>query len=238
MRNLKLGHIVEAAMWLAPVGFLYVKSFDFDREIEIYRFGAAAWPRAVLLLIALAAIGQLVRHWLAPAPGAAVREDLAPGAMPDGNGGAPAVDAGLRWHLSAFFLLALPIAYLVLPEWAQARFELDKPALHTLKLAAAAVFLLPYFAVMRRNPVGAMLALPVFFGALMQDIGFYVLAPFFAAAVMWLMGERRAHLIVPVTALIIGVLLLLFVSLLYVGLPAGNISPFYEIGAALITWLQ
>ena len=72
----------------------------------------------------------------------------------------------------------------------------------------------------------------------MQDIGFYVLAPLFAAAVIWLMGERRVRLIAAVAALITCVLLLLFVSLLYVGLPAGNVSPFYEIGAALVNFLQ
>ena len=110
MRNLKPGHIAEAAFWLALAGFFYVKSFGFDREIEIYRFGAAAWPRALLLLIALAAVGQLVRHWLFPR-----RRTIA------------VCPAGLERRRRAalapgrIFLLALPLAYLVVPDWAQAR---------------------------------------------------------------------------------------------------------------------
>jgi len=48
MGNLKTGHLVEAALWLALAGLLYAYSFRFDKEIEIYQFGASAWPRAVL----------------------------------------------------------------------------------------------------------------------------------------------------------------------------------------------
>jgi len=72
----------------------------------------------------------------------------------------------------------------------------------------------------------------------MQDFGFYSLAPVFVVAVMFLLGERRIGWMALVAALIIGILLLLFVSVLYVGLPTGNVSPFYEIGTGLVTILQ
>ena len=111
-------------------------------------------------------------------------------------------------------------------------------ALHAVKLGCAGVLIASYAVAMRGNPVGAMLALPVFFGALMQDIGFYALAPFFAVGVMYLMGERRPDRMALVTAVIMGLVLMLFVSVLYVGLPTGNISPFYEIGAGLVNLLQ
>jgi hypothetical protein len=39
-------------------------------------------------------------------------------------------------------------------------------------------------------------------------------------------------------ALIYGLLLLLFVSILFVGLPIGNIRPFYDIGSWVVTVLQ
>ena len=63
MGRLRIGHLVEAAFWLGLCLVLYVYSFEFDKDIEIYKFGATAWPRAIILLIAIAAIGQLVHHW-------------------------------------------------------------------------------------------------------------------------------------------------------------------------------
>ena len=52
------------------------------------------------------------------------------------------------------------------------------------------------------------------------------------------MGERKAKPMVLVAALIFGLLLLLFVKILYVGLPVGNIHPFYDIGSWVVTVLQ
>lgn len=225
MRALKSGDLVEAAVWLAPAGWLYYRSFEFDREIEIYRYGAAAWPRAVLLLIAVAALGQLI--WRMRGGG-------------NGNGGeseSVTLD-GMRIYAAAAMLLTLPLAYALFPQWAHAHFAPQGFGLHALKISTAAVLLTLYAFGMRAHPAAAMLALPVFFGVLLTDFGFYLLAPLFAAAVMVLMGERRAHCIAGVTALITAVLFFLFVSLLYVGLPPGNISPFYEISAALVTLLQ
>ena len=60
MGRFRTGNLVEAGLWLALVLVLYIYSFEFDRDIEIYRYGATAWPRAILLLIAVAAIGQLL----------------------------------------------------------------------------------------------------------------------------------------------------------------------------------
>lgn len=237
MRNLKAGHLLEAALWLALAALLYAYSFDFDQSIEIYKFGASAWPRAVLLLIAAAAIGQLIYNWKTGGRGGA---DMFEAASDDGAAAAAreahhtgAEMAGIKWYASTFVLLSLPFWYLLLPGW----LAIDD-ALHAVKLTAAAVALAVYVAFARANRVGAMLALPVLFAAFMQDFGFYSLAPVFILAVMFLLGERRAGWMALVTALIIGVLLLLFVSLLYVGLPTGNVSPFYEIGAGLVTILQ
>ena len=43
MGHLKPRHLVETGLWLALVLFCYYHSFGFDKEIEIYRFGASAW---------------------------------------------------------------------------------------------------------------------------------------------------------------------------------------------------
>ena len=63
MGNLRTGHLVEGAIWLSLCLFLYTYSFEFDQSIEIYKFGASAWPRTIILLIAIAAIGQLLQQW-------------------------------------------------------------------------------------------------------------------------------------------------------------------------------
>ena len=42
---------------------LLVYSFEFEQEIEIYKYGASAWPRAIIALMVTAAVGQLVWQW-------------------------------------------------------------------------------------------------------------------------------------------------------------------------------
>ncbi|MGD2173591.1 MAG: tripartite tricarboxylate transporter TctB family protein, partial [Gammaproteobacteria bacterium] len=63
MGKLRTGHLVEAGLWLCLCLFLYTFSFQFERPIEIYKFGASAWPRAIILLMAIAALGQLYHQW-------------------------------------------------------------------------------------------------------------------------------------------------------------------------------
>ena len=60
MRNGRVAQLAEAALWLAFAGLAYLFSHDFDRGIEIYRFGADGWPRTIILLIAIAAVLQAV----------------------------------------------------------------------------------------------------------------------------------------------------------------------------------
>ena len=74
--------------------------------------------------------------------------------------------------------------------------------------------------------------------AMLEDLGFYSMAPLFIVGVTLLMGERRPQWIALTAALIMGVLLFTFVSLLYVGLPTGNISPFYDLSHWIVTMIQ
>ena len=48
--------LVELAIWLALVGGMWIYSYKFDRELQSYAFSPVAWPRAVLLFIAFAAV--------------------------------------------------------------------------------------------------------------------------------------------------------------------------------------
>ena len=59
MGRLKRGHLIEAAIWLMIVLVFYAYSFEFNQPIEIYIFGATAWPRVVIGLLLLATIGNL-----------------------------------------------------------------------------------------------------------------------------------------------------------------------------------
>ena len=64
MGRLSAGQWFEVGIWLAVAAFAYGYSFEFDRDIEMYRFGASGWPRLIILLIALGAIGQFAQDLL------------------------------------------------------------------------------------------------------------------------------------------------------------------------------
>ena len=58
-------HSVESAIWATVIIVFFRYSFEFDKDIEIYKFGAAGWPRAVLIMLVLVMIGNIwhqVRH--------------------------------------------------------------------------------------------------------------------------------------------------------------------------------
>jgi hypothetical protein len=82
MAQLSRRQIAEVVFWIGFAVLAYAFSFDFDREIEIYRFGASSWPRVVAVLIALAALCQLIQSLReggkTPGPGAAQMAEAAP----------------------------------------------------------------------------------------------------------------------------------------------------------------
>ncbi len=233
MGNLRTGHIVEAAIWLGFCLFLYIYSFDFEQEIEIYKFGASAWPRTILLLIAIAAIGQLIYNWK---KGDGSATSMIAQAHDDSTDGSD--HNSLKWYLWTFFLLALPFIYMNLPEGIAAIMSLEQPGLHVAKLVVAAVVVVVYLFAIRGNHVGGILALPILFGAFLQDFGFYAMAPIFILGVMFLFGERRYKRMLVVGGGIFALLLMFFVSLLYVGLPTGNVGWFYDFGTSMVNILQ
>lgn len=237
MGNLRTGHLVEGAIWLSLCLFLYAYSFEFDQDIEIYKFGASAWPRTIILLMAIAAIGQLFQHWK-------YGDDSASNAMQAANvdsaeeAAHEAHHESLGWYLSTFALLVIPFAYMRVPDWIAAWFEVDGTTLHILRMVCAVILIGLFLTQIRRNMVGSILTLPLFFAVLLEDIGFYSLAPAFIIGVMFLFGETRRKPMAAIMALIYGLLMLLFVKILFVGLPIGNISPFYDFGSWVVTVLQ
>ncbi|MEQ8193596.1 MAG: tripartite tricarboxylate transporter TctB family protein [Rhodospirillales bacterium] len=59
MRKLAPGQWIEFSFWFVFTGAAFALTFDFDRKVEMYRYGAAGWPRIVIAIIFLAALGQL-----------------------------------------------------------------------------------------------------------------------------------------------------------------------------------
>lgn len=105
MHRFSPGRWLEAVFWLGFAVLAYAFTFSFDREVEIYRFGAAGWPRAVIVLLALAALCQLAQVLRAP-------EVSRPGSEegPDGSEMATAT-RGPGYRLRVAATLLLPLAY-------------------------------------------------------------------------------------------------------------------------------
>jgi hypothetical protein len=64
MRKLLAGHWLESSFWLMLAVAAYVYSYEFDRGVEMYKFGAAGWPRVIIILTIVAAVGQLIHQLL------------------------------------------------------------------------------------------------------------------------------------------------------------------------------
>ena len=59
MGKLNTSHLIEAMAWVAIAALFFIYSFEFNQKIEIYKFGATAWPRSILLMLMLVIAGNL-----------------------------------------------------------------------------------------------------------------------------------------------------------------------------------
>lgn len=166
-------HLAEAIIFLLIVAVFYGFSFEFNQPIEIYRYGASAWPRVVIFLLLVTTLGNL---WFQYKYGSATQATL----------GQTDEDAGVS----------------------------DLPTL----LRMVAILLTPFV-----------------FAWLLRPVGIYFSAPFFIAAIMWLLGERRWKAILLMTCVIYLVFIGLFLVILNAPLPQGNTSPFYDFSAWILT---
>ena len=168
-------HLIESAVWFSLVAVFYFYSFEFDREIEIYKFGATGWPRTVLAILILVMIGNLwhqARHGSAAQVGrVGVTDDEMENAEKS---------VGSLINIIAFLLLPLVYAWSLKP------------------------------------------------------VGFYSATPFFIAAVIILLGERRLQRVLGITLVIYSMLIGLFMMVLNAPLPQGTVSPFYDFSAFML----
>ena len=98
-------NLLEAGLWLGFVVIAYVYSFEFDRDVDGYRFNATGWPRAVLLLIVLAVLAHLYQIYRDSAlrSAEAVAEDEAD-------------EKTIAQRVRLLGMLALPVVYAFLLE--------------------------------------------------------------------------------------------------------------------------
>jgi hypothetical protein len=165
----KTSILAELAFWLALALIAFALSFHFSDEIGTYKWGASSWPRAVILLMAMAAIAH-----------AAFR--LRGGGQETGDG----ETSDAKNLLSSFGLFVIPLVY---------------------------VWLLP-------------------------RTGFYLTTPIFLIMFLLYVGERRWPIILLTTALITGLVFLVFAKLFYVALPVGNWPGFYDLNNWLLVMIR
>lgn len=177
MGKLTRSHMIETSIWFAIVIIFFGFSFEFNKPIEIYKFGATGWPRVVLALLALVTIGNLFHLYL--------------------NG-----SAAQKGRVG-------------IADESEDQADYSQPS--TL------------------FKVVAVLGTPFLFALSLKPVGFYFGAPIFIALVIFLFGERRWKWILGITVLLYFILLLLFMVLLNAPLPQGNVSPFYDYSALLLT---
>jgi len=175
MRQFTKMHLIESIVWVSIVILLFAFSFEFDKEIEIYKFGAAGWPRAVLGMLLLVIVGNIfhqMRHGDNVQSG---RVGVSEDEMSD-------VDRTFGSMVTLTLFLFAPLLY----AWS------------------------------------------------LKPIGFYSATPFFIASIICLLGEFRVKRVISITALIYGLLILLFLLVLNAPLPQGTVSPFYDFSAFML----
>ncbi len=77
-------------------------------------------------------------------------------------------------------------------------------------------------------------ATPFVYLYVMPEIGFYVATPFFILAILLLLEVRSLKALAAVTAVVYGLVLLIFTRLFYVALPVGRIESFYDLNNWII----
>ena len=176
MSKLKTSHIVETLVWLSIVLVFYLFSFEFDQEIEIYKFGATGWPRVILGLLLLVTLGNFLHLYK---KGSEAQQ---------GRVGISDVEE-----------------------------EISYDGIGSIKKLIA------------------ILSLPLIFSWSLKPVGFYSATPFFIALLIVLLGEKRIKWILSITLFIYFLLILLFMVILNAPLPQGNVSPFYDFSALMLT---
>ena len=167
---------VETLIWLTIVAVFFVFSFEFNQEIEIYKFGATGWPRVIVGLLLLVTLGNFL-------------------------------------HL-----------YKKGSEAQQGRVGITDQEED-----------ISYDGIGSIKKLIAILAMPLIFAWSLKPVGFYSATPVFIVLIIVLLGEKRIKWVIGITLFIYFLLIFLFMVILNAPLPQGNISPFYDFSAFMLT---
>lgn len=64
MGRLSKPNLIEAAVWFLIAAIFFAYTFEFNQPIEIYKFGATAWPRVIVVLLFVATAGNLYYQYV------------------------------------------------------------------------------------------------------------------------------------------------------------------------------
>ena len=76
---------------------------------------------------------------------------------------------------------------------------------------------------------------PLLYLFVMPEIGFYVATPLFVLGLLLMLEVRSLVALLTVTAVVYGLVLLVFTRLFFVALPVGRIEAFYDLNNAIIS---
>ncbi|MEP1206566.1 MAG: tripartite tricarboxylate transporter TctB family protein [Rhizobiaceae bacterium] len=107
MGRLTRTHLVEAVVFLLIVSVFYGFSFEFNQSIEIYRFGATAWPRVVIGFLLIATLGNI---WFQYKYGSSTQ-----GTIGQSNDQADLSEPGTIGRMTAVLLVPFMFAWLLKP---------------------------------------------------------------------------------------------------------------------------
>lgn len=174
--------IIEVGILLVLSIVAFSLTFKFNDPLENYRYGAASWPRIIIMAIALFAVIEAMLSFLE--------------FRRKGESGAGVITK---------------------EEGSDAPTGVSSWKIQVKRLATFGI--------------------PLIFLLMIPRMGYYVSAPFFIAGFMSLLGERRPLYLIVTSILIYAVTLVVFTKLLFVPLPEGAWSGFYEISNWILVLL-
>ena len=107
MGRLTRTHLVEAGVFLLVVAIFFGFSFEFNQPIEIYRYGATAWPRVIIGILLIATLGNI---WFQYKNGSSSQDTIG-----QSDDGADFSDPGTIRRMTAVLLTPFVFAWLLKP---------------------------------------------------------------------------------------------------------------------------